>query len=129
MLRCLMVTFAWLTACSTIARADPITLDCEVIFDLSGNQRHRQVSIDLDHGTVHDEDLAWTNRARVPGPGGFQQWVTMDGHVATWGQRHPNGGDPTSVFELDLRTGRYTLTSTTNGRVSHGTCARRGLNS
>ena len=129
MRRYLMVTVAWVVTFSTMARADIITLDCEVTFDLSGNQRHRQVSIDLDHRTVRDEDLAWTNGARVPGPGAFEQWVRMDGHVASWGERRTNTGEPSSVFELDLQTGRYALTSTANGRVSHGTCAGFGLTS
>lgn len=112
-----------------MARADIINLDCEVIFDLSGNQRHRHVSIDLDHGTVRDENLAWTNGAEVAGPGAFEQWVRLDDHIASWGERRTNGGEPTSIFQLDLRTGRYALTSTANGRVSHGTCAGLGLTS
>lgn len=113
---------ACLVLCSAMARAEPIVWHCDVVFDATGSHHGREVSIDADHERARDDDMTWTNGARTPGQGNLEQWVHIEGDVASWGNRLVQSGAVTSTFELDLRTGRYTITSTANGQISHGIC-------
>lgn len=97
-----------------------------MVFDLTGNHSRRDVTIDTDSSVVQDEDMTWVPGRSLPNSAQMEQWTDVGGAVARWGNRHIAGGQPTSLFQLDLRIGRYTLTSTANGQVSHGTCGGPG---
>ena len=101
-------------------------MTCDVVFNLSGNHSQHEITIDTDSGIVRDADLTFAPGAGTPGSEDLKQWTDVAGPVARWGNRHARSGQPTSVFRLDLGTGRYTLTSTANGEVSHGACGGSG---
>lgn len=125
----LALTIACLMVLPQAAGARQITLECEVIFDPSGSQRLHLVTVDTEQKVVHDDDLTWVDGAANPASANLEEWAQVQDGVVSWGNRHTGPGAATSVFELNLQTGHYTLTSAANGRVSHGFCRNRALTS
>lgn len=123
----LILTVACCLVCSWAADAEPLVMQCEVVFDLTGHRPHNTITLDKDQGTVRDDGKDWLNGMTTPSARNLEQWVHVSDDMVTWGNQTDDGNRPTSLFQLDLRTGQYTATSTTNGRFSHGLCSGPGL--
>lgn len=113
----------WLL-CPQAAGAEPIRLTCQVVIEASGQLEQRSVKIDSDSRTVQDNAMTFTDGATSPLAKNIEEFVTVEGRRATWGNRTKLDGKQVGVFTLDLLTGQYSFVTRSIGHFSHGYCRR-----
>ena len=106
------------------AAAEPIRLTCQVVIEASGQLEQRSVQIDPDNRVVRDNAMTFTDGATSPLAKNIEEFVTVEGHRATWGSRTKLDRKQVGVFTIDLLTGQYTFVTRSLGQFSHGFCRR-----
>ena len=124
MRRYLVMTLACWSMCAQVANAEPIRLTCRVVFETTGELEQRSIRIDPEAHVVQDNAMTFTDGATSPLAANVEEFVTVEGRRATWGNRTKLDGRMVGTFTVDLLTGEYTLVTRSMGQFSRGNCQR-----
>ena len=124
MLRHLLLPVACWVLGAQAATAKPIQLTCRVAIETTGELEQRSVRIDPQARVVQDNAMTFTDGATSPLAANIEEFVTVEGRRATWGNRTKLDGRMVGIMALDLLTGEYTFVTRSMGQFSRGSCQR-----
>ena len=68
--------------------------------------------------------MTFTDGTTSPLAANVEEFVTVEGRRATWGNRTKLDGRMVGTFTVDLLTGEYTLVTRSMGQFSRGSCQK-----
>ena len=122
--RYLVLTLACWSLCAQAASAEPIRLTCRVVIETTGELEQRSIRIDPEAHVVQDNAVTFTDGATSPLAANIEEFVTVEGRRATWGNRTKIDRRMVGTFTVDLLTGGYSFVTRSMGQFSRGTCQR-----